>query len=52
MSLSYTNKPDKRRPFCLYKTVTYKGRTAQSRKFDTDYDDENDDDDKKKRSAF
>ena len=46
MSLLYTNKPGKRRPFCLYKTVTYEGRTAQSRKFDTDDDD--DDDDKKK----
>ena len=42
MSLVYTNKPGKRRPFCLCKTVTYEGRTAQSRKFYTD------DDDKKK----
>ena len=34
MSLVYTNKPGKRRPFFLYKTVTYKGRTAQSQKCD------------------
>ena len=38
MSLVYTNKPGKRRPFFLYKTVTYKGRTAQSRKCDADDD--------------
>ena len=48
MSLVYTNQPGKRRPFCLYKTVTYEGRTAQSRKLDTD----DDDDDKKNPSAF
>ena len=41
MSFVYTNKPGKRRTFCLYKTVTYEGRTAQSWKFDTD-DDDND----------
>ena len=34
MSLVYTNKPGKRRPFCLYKTVTYEDRTAQSRELD------------------
>ena len=45
MSLVYTNKPGKRRPFFLYKTVTYEGRTAQSRKLDID-------DEKKKPSAF
>ena len=32
MSLVYTNKVGKRRPFFLYKTVMYKGRTVQSRK--------------------
>ena len=44
MSLVYTNKPGKRGPFCLYKTVTYKGLTAQSRKFDTDGEDDDDND--------
>ena len=42
MSLVYTNKPGKRWPFFLYKTVTYEGRTAQSRKLDIDDDDDDD----------
>ena len=43
MSLVYTNKPGKRRPV---QTVTCKGRTAQSRKFNID------DKKKNKPSAF